>query len=276
MSKAAEAAPLDELTGLPLPIYYGPEHDHLPKDFHHGWHSHEDIKMRYPPVVSKGLRASRGYVVPREFHGGEYPRAYHTRFKKGVELPRTNADVFQRVALGVAGVVPRKAIDLRYWQGYRTIELDDQQHAFLADPSRTQIENARKNPLNRDDSIDNLRMFVAYVAIERMLIENQAAADLTEILNDPEIASRRELGRLMYHGAIEALDDLMGPVQEIYSEAQAKDMIPGQVVPLRDAVLEFIPENRFGDYCHTAMWNYIKDSTLQTEVRKVKLQLALS
>jgi hypothetical protein len=266
--------PTDELTGLPYPIFFGPEHLALEKDFHHGWHSAVQVKQTYIPIVANALRSSRGYKVPKKFHEGASSLGYHSRLKGSVELPVSTSDVFEKVVLGCARVVPRQAIDLRVQGELKLATLEDDQHKFLADPVRTYVEYEYGNVLNREKSRDFLGSFFTYYALNSMLEESNVATDCMEILNASELKVRRRLGQQMMHGILKTIDDLLEPVEYLYNEAQTEGMVPEGEVDLNNTVRQFLPEYKLGEFCRTAMINQMIYPALQTRVDSQELAAA--
>lgn len=109
--------PLDEVSGMPLPI--------LPQEFlsvhnpdianwHHPWHAESAPQLQ--GLGGKALRHSRVQLVRATDHNmGDKRRGkltYHD-FYIGPPLPDDDGDKFDLCVIAAAGYVPEKAIDLR-------------------------------------------------------------------------------------------------------------------------------------------------------------------
>lgn len=108
--------PIDELSGLPLPIA---PHDVLPTNnpdianWHHHWHPSTDTRLLTPGGLA--IRHSRVQLVEANHHNmGDRHRGkltYHDYYV-GPPLPINENDEFAKCVLACAGYIPYEAIDL--------------------------------------------------------------------------------------------------------------------------------------------------------------------
>jgi len=128
---AAElVTPVDELSGLPLPIapteYILPQESPNFADWHHHFHpaSHEDMKS----IGGIAIRNCRVQLVARRDHN-EGPSSYH-RFYSGPPIPEEENDQFSLTVLACAGYIPSQAIDLRSGEP-KVVDLSHTQQKIL-------------------------------------------------------------------------------------------------------------------------------------------------
>jgi hypothetical protein len=111
---AAElVTPVDELTGLPLPIL--PTGENLPHNKGHvaNWHHHfhpASSPELTATIGGRALRQSRVQLVPVRHHNFSNT-AYH-RFFSGPPIPGEEEEQFGMCVLAAAGYLPREAIDM--------------------------------------------------------------------------------------------------------------------------------------------------------------------
>lgn len=118
--------PLDELTGLPLPLL--PSDKPLPlrselTNWHHHFHpsTHPVIKQT---LGGRALRNSRIQLVEATQHNYSQ-NAYH-RFYSGPDIPEDSATQFGMCVMAAAGYVPERAIDTASGQP-RTVAMAESQ-----------------------------------------------------------------------------------------------------------------------------------------------------
>ena len=108
--------PLDEISGMPLPIL---PQEHLTiedptTNWHHAWHPKTDPGLL--DLGGRALRHSRAQLVRMTDHNhgdaNKGKQVYHD-FYAGPELPKTDREKFYQCVLSAAGYVPERAIDLR-------------------------------------------------------------------------------------------------------------------------------------------------------------------
>lgn len=137
---AAElSTPLDELTGIPLPI--------LPQEcirsysetynWHHAWHAESAPELQ--GLGGKALRHSRVQLVRATDHNdGDKTRGkltYHD-FYIGPELPTEEIDQFNKCVISAAGYVPDEGIDLRTGTEPTRVRMSQQQIEWLRKPAK--------------------------------------------------------------------------------------------------------------------------------------------
>jgi hypothetical protein len=254
-------APIDELTGLPLPILMQ-SHDFRPikgreapatPNYHHHFHPRNSIelgldgeegkKLAYDdPLRLEGLavRYSRGQYTPKWLHN-----RYHKIFL-GPELPDNSHDKFTAVVLACAGVVPRRAIDLYSPGEYSEVSLSDNQHDFIA--KKLYYEGAASKPgyPNRKGEIGR---FIATYAIENslneILSENEIWKKVEEFLEPKDQETRSKAGKFILAHAVDAsVADLI----PIHKTATKERMIRKSPRQLGNTMLRYFTQDRFPDY----------------------------
>ncbi len=107
-------APVDERTGMPLPIAPRSDLNSVPTEFvnyHHGFHP------RLTPVLrtrgGRALRTSRIQRVHREQHNYGERTSFHCIFQEGPPIPTDEAEQLGLCGLGIAGYLPDKVVDTR-------------------------------------------------------------------------------------------------------------------------------------------------------------------
>lgn len=129
---AAEATtPVDEITGLPLPLIlpdnFKPSGDSQLENWHHHFHPWTAPELR--SVGGRALRSVRVQLVPASIHNlGD--NTYHALFK-GPELPLTEDRQFFISVLACAGYVSRFGIDMRSRDPTQPVVIGDDQFARL-------------------------------------------------------------------------------------------------------------------------------------------------
>lgn len=268
-------APKDKLTGLPLSIFYGPEHLGLPLNYQHGWHSAKRLREGLPFSWASALRSSAGYLIPEKYHDETSAFGYHAAIKDGPKFSTGIEGVFSAVGLGISGVVPRLSINLTHTPGeYSIKELDNEQYRFISDPARAFSENEYHIYLSRQASRDKIgRFFTEYSILSRLQRKSLSPIE-EEVLLDPTQPLTKELGALVYKASRESLIDLMPPVIAKYEDAKEAGSV-NRVTDAQTKILSFMPEHRFGVYYY-AVRNKLSKNTipLQTGVNELVLEAA--
>lgn len=245
MRDLRETAQADELTGLPYHIYYGPDHLDLDFDIHHGNQTDELIRTIFPKIIADAYRPSRVHRVPIKFHEGASLTGFHRRFANtnlalGISGPN------EKISLGISGVVPRQAYDMRDGKGLLKY-LNDDEHQFLADPARTFVEGTHSKPSKREKHRTAIGHYYAYQALRHLMTQTEAATNIETVLRSDE-PMVRELGGLMYKQSLDILDDLLQPTMAIYIEAKKQGMVPVWSREPHLAMRDYLPIDRFGEY----------------------------
>jgi hypothetical protein len=236
-------------TGLPYHIYYGPEHLDLPSDIHHGNQGNRLIRAMFPDIVANAYRASRVHRVPIELHGGVSSIGFHRKYAD-TDLALAVSGPNEKISLGISGVVPRHAYDMSSGEGVLRY-LNDEEYQFLTDPERTFVEGTHSKPSKREKHRLAIGHFYAHQALQHLMAQSEAAANIEEAFSGDE-AVVRELGNLVYRQSMDILDDLLQPTMVIYAEAKKQDMVPAWSMEPHQAVREYLPRNRFGEYLQAA------------------------
>ncbi len=105
--------PVDELTGIPLPIVpqnYLVEQSKL-SNWHHAWHPNSDVALE--DLGGRALRHSRIQLVRRIDHNyKDKGRPNYHNYYAGPEMPTTDSERFRLCVLSAAGYMPEMGIDL--------------------------------------------------------------------------------------------------------------------------------------------------------------------
>lgn len=167
-------APMDEQTGMPLPI--APRSDltsRNPEDIneHHGW-----FPRLHPALRTRGgraLRASRLQRVEKSQHNHGDKTALHALVRFGPELPTVEAEQFGLCALALALYLPDKVVDtsggeievrsMKDWEHNRLSEL-----GILSPPRPKQVKSYRDKWLPGMSLVD---------AKQHLLLQRQKQAD---------------------------------------------------------------------------------------------------
>lgn len=261
MPGGLETTPLDELTGLPLPIFarssdfYIRKKDDLelrPENYHHGFHPNKSILLGYSEegilypkgseerISGRALRYSRGQIVPIWLHS-----RYHDLFY-GPELPEDVKGRFTRVVLACAGVVPRQAIDLRRPGEYKiTPDLSDRAYSQI---TRRIHYEGEITPPKYPDRRGELGRFIADYAINnslnQILSESEVRAKVKEFLMPRSDRARKEAGRIILAHAVDAS---VAELIDVFETAKKEKMVQ-RATNLGSIVLQYFTPDRFGDY----------------------------
>lgn len=148
-------APVDELTKMPLPILPPEEIPPFDKNLEANWHHlyHPSNDKMLTSISGLAVRHLRLQLLPVKTHHS----VYHNLFERPAFLPRTNEQRFGHVILGVAGYIPRYAIDLKSEDPTQPVAMSDRQRRRLQSGGEIQlrgqsnISNFIKNHLVRQD-----------------------------------------------------------------------------------------------------------------------------
>ncbi|MDB5186233.1 MAG: hypothetical protein JWL85_756 [Candidatus Saccharibacteria bacterium] len=202
--------PVDELTGIPLPI--APKCDWLPldrpeiADVHHSYHPKQHPLLK--TVAGLALRNSRLQILERELHNAG-PLRYHQYFE-GPELARDDADVFSRCVLACAGYIPDEVIDLSSGEPVRR-------------PIRTQEAEFLRMPTdNPEDPFSYRHILYRYGPIRdffhdyavRQNINHLSNRHIDEFLHTQDLEKKTKLGKFFLQSAVAVASET---IREKYS-----------------------------------------------------------
>jgi hypothetical protein len=232
------ATPIDEITGLPLPILIIDTEETSANtsfsDYHHHYHPERDLVSADDAMVA--LRRSRGQYLPRWLH-----EHYHKYFA-GPEFPETRQEIFAVVVLACAGITPRKAIDFSGFEGPKIVEVrDDRHYSRVVESVKHEGEkHGQTNSIYRSQ----IGMFFANYAIEQSIKDVVRDTLIDEFLNTTDMDRRKVLGNLMLSKAIGLSVE---PVIPIHAEIK-KHSIARRRTDLNKIVKDFFVSSRRPDY----------------------------
>jgi hypothetical protein len=257
MPGGIEAAPLDELTQLPLPVlvsgsdYYQDNGSQRSSNYHHHFHPQKSIELGY---TAEGVRLPRnnpgrieGFAL-RYSRGQDLPIWLHDRYHKiflGPQLPQTTEEKFTAVVLACAGVVPREALDLYTPDAYRKSTLDNKQHEFIR--RRIYFEGAASRA--KSSKRNHIGKFIADHALQSSLAEVMTESDVRKKVNEflrPRSETQRfNAGKIILRHVVDASVAELIP---IHKEAKKEGMVKRNRKELGEIVLKFFTVDRFQDY----------------------------
>lgn len=213
---AAElVTPVDELTGLPLPILpIEPQHmaPFVRENFHHHFHPRASSELQ--GCGGMAVRCVRGQRLPMGLH-----KRYHDLYS-GPLLPDNDQDRFKICVLACAGYVARRAIDLTAHQEPQEVDLTEQDFDRYEIASRVCMERA-----NKPGQVWVVRNTIGRFFAEHALkqdIEHISDRVIDEFLHTACAQRAKELGNFMLAEAVEVAID---PVMPVYSIASRRNLI---------------------------------------------------
>lgn len=167
--------PICEVSGLPLPVLPIEPREigalSMKPNRHHHWHPERSNELQN--LAGLAVRKSRVQLLQPKVHD-----AYHNMYL-GPELPTNEGLAFRLGILAAAGVVPRRALDIR--EAGKTVGLTPAAHARIA--STVQIEHTR--PLAEFFAAYCAKQDISKLLVEQLLdpetspeLQNQIARDL--------------------------------------------------------------------------------------------------
>ncbi len=231
------ATPLDEFTGLPLPVVISEpknKSSNAKIDFHHHFHPERDLIHADDAMLA--LRRSRGQNLPRWIH------EHHHKYFAGPEFPESRKDTFASVVLACAGVVPRKAIDYSgKYETPRIVEVwDNSQYQKIVSSIKHEAQD--KNKISRRIARAEIGKFFANYAIEQSFEDVISSTEIDEFLNTTNPIKRKELGNRMLGAAIRMSVE---PVIPIHRALKKESIARKRKVELPAIVKDyFIPSKR--------------------------------
>lgn len=236
--------PLDELTGVPLPILpvdpvHGVSRD-VWTDYHHTFFHRADPTFKGD--AGRALRLSRGQEIPRWLH-----TRYHQIFQPPA-WPQSREEKFRLCVLGAANMVGPLAIDLTQDDPSVPVPMTPQQYATVTNPQSMHHEYAT-HPLRARRRRDDIGRFFAAYILDTTVVDSVDDALIAEFLDTKVHARKVELGNLMLRNAIMASVEPLVPTA---NEALSHILRPeGALSPqsiLRRTVRRFFEKRRFIDY----------------------------
>ena len=214
--ESTRITPVDEITGLPLPIKpkANPRGARLlGYNYHHHFHPESALKLPEPIDIAAPryhvIRYVRGQRVSKYLHS-----RYHSLFD-GPPLPQTSEEEFRLAVLACAGVVPRQAIDLVSDNNFRVVELNNHQFERIGSEENIYIEG-RHRPRHRPHVQRHIGTFFANYAINQELSLSGAFSkkNVDIFLSEQTTPARKkEIGNHMLR---EAVDDSLRPITSIF------------------------------------------------------------
>jgi hypothetical protein len=240
------ATPVDEQTGLPLPILITDPQSMNANinfvDYHH--HFHPERELVYHNDALTALRRSRGQELPRWLH-----EHYHNFFA-GPELPKNRKDIFGRVILACAGVVPRQVIDFGNGKATpRVVSMDnDNYYRFVAKTVKHEadkLNQSRKVSRSHDFYRTQIGIFLANYAIEQPFQKTISSDVIDEFLMTGCQLRRKTLGNLMLR---EAIHIAVEPIVPLHRHLYRQGLAHRKPMELTDIVRDYFVRSRQQEY----------------------------
>ncbi|HVS78750.1 MAG TPA: hypothetical protein VHD84_00460 [Candidatus Saccharimonadales bacterium] len=263
-SGGTEPTPIDELTGLPLPIYTR-RYDYFQHDrnFHHHFHPGNSRQLQ-GYYDGKPVRYSRGQMIQEYLH-----KRYHQIFF-GPPLPETRKDKFTVTVLALSGVLPRQALDLYTPGEFRVVDLSRGEHSFLSKSSRLHMEPDRRrgskaSRYENDKQRQRVGRFFADYVVEQALEEVITDEIIEKFLRTNNDKEKRILGRTMLENAV---DVSVAELVVVHNEARRAGMVASGALAVKEVVEKYFSVGKFYQSLaeHTP-------GTLQTGVDAVELAM---
>lgn len=250
-------APLDAITGIPLPIIpLEPDvrsGGDIWTDYHHTFYNRNNPELEDP--AGKALRYSRGQAIPRWLH-----TAYHETFAPP-DLPSSVDEKFRLTVMACANMVGPLAIDFTQADPTVPVVMTRQQHADIVNPNSMHFEYAHhaKRAGRRRDDIG--RFFASYV-LETDLQECADIGMIEEFIDTTDTERQAALRGIILENAIElSIEPIIPVASEVMQEAPASMNLASPAEKLRTTVGTFFMERCYFGY-HDPLVERAK-STLQ-------------
>lgn len=204
---AAElVTPIDELTGIPLPLVQTHTHasERFAPDLHHPFHPRRHDALA--DLGGNALRHSRVQMVPYEIHHHQY----HNTFV-GPELPDDELGKFKLVVMAAAGYVPDQAITFNTSGEPETVALHADYRNYLRQPKQMRVGSPK-----------SVQDFLVQYTIQQDLTSIKNTT-LDEFLYTTNTERRWQLGNAILG---EASFIAAHPIKEIYRTAYQSELIP--------------------------------------------------
>jgi len=194
--------PMDEFTGLPLPIAprceYVPLHQPDIADIHHGVHPRSDARLK--TLGGSAFRNCQIQILERDLHN-EGPFAYH-RFIYGLEdIPTDDTDIFTRCVTAVAGYTPLEVIDLTTGELLRR-PITRREYDYLRTPSEDDQFGYRYIGYRYEPIRDFFRQYV-----RQQRLDHIRPGRIDEFLNTQNGEDKLKIGRFLLRNAAAVAGD---------------------------------------------------------------------
>lgn len=202
-------APVDEETGIPLPIWF--KAPGTRQDYDHAYFYRENYVTGTP--AQQALRLSRLQRVNRVMHDSKHS-AY-----RGIKPPEDEDDIYRQIVLNLAGYVPRHAVRILNNKHPDIFELSDKKRRKLRQPGRFKAEGQAK--------INNFLVDYAYdrgfTESEHSLIEQFLSITPKQRKDDPALReSHWKIGMKLTGRAIGFAND---PFTEEFAKLRRSDAL---------------------------------------------------
>lgn len=229
---ALETTPIDELTGIPLPLIAQEDYSgRFSPDLHHPFHPKRDERLG--DIGGQAVRNCRVQLVPYRLHHYDYHQRYI-----GPELPTAAEDQLRLVVLASAGYVPQQGLSFKDGQP-EIVTLTEQQRAQLWDRRIMRV---------------GLRKSVYAFLLEQTFGQDFATVNestIDEFLHTPDIERRWELGNtLLGLGTYQATES----IKSVYKRAHKAELIePSNARAVSRFVLSSLGMRRNRDKLHSQL-----------------------
>lgn len=213
-------APMDPVTGLPLPIAPAdtPETVAMEKQFHDNhhvwyWRTHPSLK----DAAGKVVRHSRLIRGPRWAH-----ERYHAAFYNGLAwLPSTDHEKFYMGVMACSGIVPEYGIDVSDKEP-TIVKLGQKALDHLQSPKVVFPEKQINKQTRHDDYLKRRGVFFMQYALEHGF-EAVDVDLLAKFIEEKEVSLRRSLGMQVINAYVKGATT---PIVEPYADAKDKGLLP--------------------------------------------------
>ncbi len=265
-----EYTPVDESTGLVLPILVKPE-DFVVSESRRHHKEHPGPRAQLQGRAGKLLRYSVTQLIPDHMHWEKYRGSYHGIFMGPETLPTDRASQIHRGLVNLV-VVPRIAIKLN-GDGYDLIELSDDEHDFLSNPRITNIQGnsiAQRKRIGRAMG-DSLIRFALDETLEGVISPRAEGKFLTTLDHQRE----RELANQFIYDAV---DEAIRPALVTAEAATRDDMVSVRRLGIRATARGWLDESLLGNYYELLRQKLENPEAqvlpLRTETDELELQAA--
>lgn len=206
---AIELTPLDETTGVPLPLVpiINSFHPDAPEiNWHHHFHPRRSELLSHELPGGVALRTSR---LQRSYKFGNHTE-YH-QYYEGPPLPQTTEERFRTVVLAHAGYIPDHALLMRRYLSPKVVR--------LTEPQRDQLWQEGHIRSGSPGEVRNF--FAQYILVQDLTDISEITIE--EFITTRDVARKRFLGNWLLAQAIERAAE---PVNQTYREAWRNGRIP--------------------------------------------------
>lgn len=234
--------PVDEETGLPLPILVVDPPNNRANTWFVDYHHHFHARARYVEDGNDALmavRMSRGQDLPRWLH-----EHYHGYFA-GPKPPASREAAFRTCVLACAGVVPRQALDFGGNRGPFIRFASDRELRNL--PKTIHREGTQRKDMGKTQR-DHIGKFFAAYAIEQSIQEIVSQRVIDQFLFTPDKHTRAQLGNLILRKAIEVSVE---PVRPLYLSLRRRGLMRQVVAEPQQIVDAYFTQSKRHDYHRT-------------------------